>query len=103
VWKEVFGETLYRIADTSGRYTVRVRRQGRRHILHVLDNIDVPAARAFGDRYRAAYVKLSINTRLLPFETAAAAPDNRPLAITSSGQWKTFEIHPAPELIIRLE
>jgi hypothetical protein len=103
IWKEAIGETVYRISDHSGRYTVRVRRQGRRHIVHVLDNLTVPPARIAGERYRAAYVKLSIHAGRLPFQTATVQPDNLRLAVTSSGEWKTFEIHPAPEMLIELQ
>jgi hypothetical protein len=103
VWKEALGDTLYRISDHSGRYTVRLRRQGQRHILHVLDNLTVPPARVGEDRYRAEYVKLSIHAGRLPFRTATVQPDDRILPVTSSGEWKTFEIHPAPEILIELQ
>jgi len=103
IWREAIGERVYRISDHSGRYTVRVRRQGQRHIVHVLDNLTVPPARIAADRYRAAYVKLSIHAGRLPFQTATVQPDNLRLAVTSSGEWKTFEIHPAPEMLIELQ
>lgn len=103
LWKEVIGESFYHVDDTSGRYTVRLRRQNQRHILHVLDNIESPSAIDGVGRYCAAYVKLSINADLLPFQKAFVEPGEQALPVTSTSHWKTVEVYLAPELTIRLE
>jgi len=103
LWKEIVGDPFFRLSDTTGRYFVRIRRQGSRHVVHVLDKMDFASAGGVRERFRAAYHELSINTRLLPFQRATLVPENLPLASTSSGNWKTLKIYPNPEIMIALE
>ena len=98
---EAIGEPLWKMSGTTGRYLVRVRRQEGRTIVHVIDRLiskEGPMA-----RYRPLYAQLTLNTGRIPFRKATVVPDQRPLAIQSSGSWKTFEIYPNPEVTIVLE
>ena len=53
--------------------------------------------------YTPRYVKVSVNTALVPFGKAMVVPDSRDLTLTRDGNWTTFEVFPSPELTIRLE
>ncbi len=101
LWTEALGDPAFRITMNSDRYTVRVRRQKGRHILHV---IDVPkAVEGPMRRYRPLYTKLAINARHLPFQKASLVPGDRELTVTAEGSWKVLEVFPDPELTIVLE
>jgi alpha-L-fucosidase len=99
----VLAETTYSFSDKSGRYRFRLRRQNGQYLIHVLDDINAPTARGYVDRYVPRYVKVSVNTALVPFGKATVVPDRRELTLTRDGNWSTFEIFPSPEVTIRLE
>jgi hypothetical protein len=101
VWREVIGEPLWKVDDTSGRYVARLRQQGRRIVLHVMDTLSVTEGPM--QRYRPAYTKLHINAQAVPFRRATVVPDNRSLETTSTNTWISFEVYPDPELTIVLE
>jgi hypothetical protein len=99
----VLPETTYSFSDKSGRYRFRLRRQNGKYLIHVLDDINAPTARGYVDRYTPRYVKLSVNTALVPFGKATVVPDRRDTPLTREGNWSTFEVFPSPEVTIRLE
>ena len=101
LWKEAIGDPVWRVTVNPERYTVRVRRQPGRYVVHVIDN---PAAREGPmARYRPLYTRLALNSRLLRFEKATIVPDGRTLQVAADGVWKTMELFPDPELTIVLQ
>ena len=107
VWKQVIGDPVWRFADGTSRYVVRLSRQNGRYILHVIDSLNTdegPMSQAYDTpRYRPLPAKLQINSRILPFQTATVEPDHRPLSVSANGEWKTIEVFADPELTIVLE
>ena len=101
LWHVVIGEPLWNVDDTSGRYIARLRRQGERRILHVMDTLSISEGPM--QRYRPAYTSVHINTATTPFRKATVVPDNRALEVSAAGQWSSFEVYPDPELTIVLE
>ena len=101
LWHVVIGEPLWNVDDTSGRYIARLRRQGERRILHVMDTLSISEGPM--QRYRPAYTRVHINTATTPFRKATVVPDNRALEVSAAGQWSSFEVYPDPELTIVLE
>jgi hypothetical protein len=99
----VLPETIYSFGDKSERYRFRLRRQNGTYLIHALDDLNAPTARGYVDRYTPRYVKVSVNTSLVPFVKATVVPVRRDLTLTRDGQWSTFEIFPSPEVTIRLE
>ncbi len=101
LWKEAIGEPVSRLLENPDRYTVRIRKQANRTVVHVIDS---PAAKEGPmARYRPLYTKLALNTQVLPFRTATIVPANRKLNVSADGIWKTLELFPDPELTIVLE
>jgi hypothetical protein len=101
LWREAIGEPLWKVSGDSSRYLVRVRTQGRRSVVHVIDRLisqEGPMA-----RYRPSYARLSLNSERIPFQKASVALGQQTVAIDSSGVWKSFEIYPNPEVTIVLE
>jgi hypothetical protein len=101
LWREAIGEPVWKVGVNPDRYTVRVRRQAKRYVVHVIDS---PTTREGPmARYRPLYTSLALNTRQVPFEKAIIMPENRTLKVNTEGAWKTMEIFPDPELTIVLE
>lgn len=102
LWKEAIGEPVTRLLDNPERYTVRIRRQDKRMVVHLIDSPRVTEGPM--RRYRPLYTRLALNTQVLPpFEKATLVPSQRPLKLSSDGFWKVIEVFPDPELIIVLE
>jgi len=102
LWKEAIGEPVTRLLNHPERYTVRLRRQHSRMILHVIDSISTIEGPM--RRYRPLYERLALNTAVLPrFERAIVVPTRQSLKVTSEGAWKIIEVFPDPELTIVLE
>ncbi len=99
----VLPQTIYSLSDASGRYRFRLRRQNGKFLIHLMDDINAPAARGYVDRYTPRYVKVRVNTALLPFGKATVVPEHRELALKRDGAWNVFEVMPSPEITIRLE
>lgn len=102
LWKEAIGEPATRLLDNPERYTVRIRRQDRGIVVHLIDSpgtVEGPMR-----RYRPLYTRLALNTQVIPpFEKATLVPSQRPLKLSSDGIWKIIEVFPDPELTIVLE
>jgi hypothetical protein len=101
ILREVIGEPLFKVSDTTGGYLVRVRHQQGRTVVHIIDRLTAkegPMA-----RYRPLYTQVTLNGARVPFQKATVVPDQRPLKVDSSGIWKTFEVFPNPEITIVLE
>jgi hypothetical protein len=102
LWREAIGEPTTRLLNYPERYWVRIRKQGKRTILHVIDSLSVIEGPM--GRYRPLYERIALNTKVLPpFESATVVPSHRPLKVTSEGTWKVLEVFPDPELTIVLE
>jgi alpha-L-fucosidase len=102
LWREAIGEPVTRLLSHPERYSVRIRRQDKRMILHVIDSL--AAIEGPMGRYRPLYERIALNTNVLPpFASATVVPSRRPLKITSEGAWKVLEVFPDPELTIVLE
>ena len=107
ICKETIGQPLWKIEVNPQRYSVRIRRQKERYVVHIIDSLtfkEGPMSEANNtQRYRPLYTKLTINSEQVPFQKATVVPDNRPLQISTDGIWKTVEVYPDPELTIALE
>lgn len=102
VWKAAIGEPATRLLANPERYTVRIRRQERRTIVHLIDSPSLTEGPM--QRYRPLYTRLALNSRVLPpFAKATLVPSGRPLQLSSDGIWKVIELFPDPELTIVLE
>jgi alpha-L-fucosidase len=102
LWKTAIGEPATRLLANPERYTVRIRRQERRMIVHLIDSPGVTEGPM--RRYRPLYTRLALNSQVLPkFEKATLVPSGRPLPLSSNGIWKVIELFPDPELTIVLE
>jgi len=107
LWKAVLPAPLFRLRSIDGqdvreRYTVYLRRNPAGLVLHLIDHQIANEARK-GARYRAAYVDLSLDAGLYPFETATQVPEGRALQSTAGDGWNTLRLFPAPELAVVLK
>jgi len=93
IWKETIGEPSWKIDGAPERYTVRLRKQADRYLVHVIDNLSS----------QPVHATLRINTERVKFENAEMAPERRPLKVSTEGDWKTLEVYPDPELTIVLQ
>jgi len=101
LWTETIGEPLWKVEVNPRRYLVRIRRQRRRYVMHVIDSLTTKEGPM--TRYRPLYTRITINSERIPFQKATVEPDNRHLQVSTDGIWKTIEIYPDPELTIALE
>ncbi len=107
LWKAVLPAPLFRLCSLDGqdvteRYTVYLRRNPAGLVLHLIDHQIANEVRK-GARYRAAYVDLSLDAGLYPFQTATQVPEGRALQSNAGDGWKTLRLFPAPELTIVLK
>jgi len=107
LWKAALPAPLIRLraidgTDVTARYTVYLRRNPAGLVLHLIDHQIATEARK-RTRYKAAYVDLSLDANLYPFQSATQVPEGRALQPTSANGWTTLRVFPAPEITITLK
>ncbi|MFN0172832.1 MAG: alpha-L-fucosidase [Bryobacteraceae bacterium] len=123
LWKETIGEPLWRVRDVtplyqsdtilpsgvlsqeapsgSTRYRARLRLQGNRRIVHIIDSR--PGIGGPLPRNRSRHITLEINAKHFPFRSATLAPRGTPLKVTPKEGWNALTLYPDPEVTLVLE
>jgi hypothetical protein len=123
LWKETIGEPLWRVRDVtplyqsdtilpsgvlsqeapsgSTRYRARLRVQGNRRLIHIIDSR--PGIGGQLPRNRSRHITLEINAKQFPFRTATLVPRGTPLKVTANGDWNAITLYPDPEVTIVAE
>lgn len=94
LWREAIGDPAWKCAGKPGSYLARVHEKDGKRIVHFIRE-DLAG--------HESYEEFSLNTEVLPFDKATVVPDNYPLTVKTSGKWKSFELIPSPEVMVRLE
>lgn len=100
LWETIIGEPVWKSEDP-GRYTLRVRSQKARHVLHIADSLSCRGG-SMG-RYHPEYSRLELNNTIVSFHRATIVPSNRAVPVEVRGIWKSLELYPDPELTVLLD
>ena len=101
LWKETIGDPVWKGSDNRGPYTVNFTRQEKGTLIHVV--YDLSQRYVMDHRYPPEYIRLQINTDVVPFQTARLVPQDQVVPVATSGAWKSLEIYPDPDVAILLE
>lgn len=100
LWEETIGEPVWKAGSSSHRPAVTIRRKGRQAIVNVIGSLEVQEGPMH--RYQPEYIRLSINSQVVPFQSATTVPENRKLAVARSGMWNSIQVYPNPSAFLLL-
>lgn len=100
LWKETIGEPVWKAGNSSRRPAVTIRKRGRQAIVNVIGSLEVQEGPMH--RYQPEYVRLSINSQVVPFQSATTVPENRKLMVARDGIWNSIQVYPNPSAFLLL-
>jgi Alpha-L-fucosidase len=101
VWKETIGEPVWKVKGSSHRPAVTIRKKERQTVVNVIGNLGVREGPM--QRYQPDYIRLSINSQVVPFQSATTVPENRKLTVAREGIWNSVQVYPNPSALLLLE